>query len=268
MLSTQRLACVVAALTIIASVWACSSFEAVAPDAAPDAAILDDASEPPVDAGDGFECIRIGQPIEERFDLEPAFTKQESGGAKVGIDGGELVATIDATGANGNAQRAYYTTSIAVPTERAFGHARLHYTFKGLVPPPSYVEAGCTIIFHQRGTGTSSAIRVELRPDTMRLDDVAFLDGGVVDSGIGDRLATFARNATDYAVTIDVKVLPDGGLGTIGSVPGSVPVSKTTPLLDAIHTVDLHCGIDSAGIANGRQYTVQLDDVVIDLCAR
>lgn len=265
MLSTQRLACAVAALTIVASAWACSSFE-VTPGEEKDAS-APDVDETPEDVDAGFACKRIGQRIVERFDGAPSFRAQATGGGSVTVDGGELVATIDSARSTGNAQRAYYFTSVPIPAERAFGHARARFTFKGLVPPPAYVEAGCAIILHQQGTATSSAVRVELRPESMRLDDVAFLDGGVVDSGAGESLAPFSSAATDYAVTIDVKVLDDGGLGSTGSIPGNEPVSKTTPLLATIHTVDLHCGIDSANIAEGT-YTVRLDDVEIDLCSR
>lgn len=261
----RRLACLIAALALVASAWACSSFEA-APVVEPDAAVAD-ASET-IEPDAGFTCNRIGQPIDERFEVEPAFTRQSAGGGTIGIDGGELVARIIASNGNGNAQRAYYTRTVPVPSGRAFGHARIRYTFKGLVPPTSYLEAGCAIILHQRGNGTSSAVRVELRPNAMRLDDVVFLDGGASDSGTGDEMVSLARGATDYPVAIDVTLVPDGGLSSVGSIPGNIPVRKTTPVLDTIETIDLHCGIDSASVPDGGEYTVRIDDVAIDLCSR
>ena len=261
MRSAQRLACVVSSVTILGSAWACSSFEAV-PAAEPDAAAPDAGEMAGPDAG--FMCNRIGQPIEERFDEEPALRAEEASGGTLGVDGGVLYAKVTN---KGSAQRSYYSTSIPIASGRSFGHARVRYTFKGLVPPTSYTEAGCAIIFHQRGDGTSSAVRVELRPESIRLDDVAFLDGGAFDSGVGEPLAPFERTPTDYPITIDVR-MGDGVLVSTGSVPGAVPVTKTTPLLAEIVTIDLHCGIDSASVPDGGEYGVMLDDVLIDLCAR
>jgi hypothetical protein len=276
----RRAAVRVVAPVLLGVLCACSSFDddASASTASEDASSPDgDAGAPDgttnaeagIDSGASFECTPLAPRIVEDFDSEVrSMSAHQQGGGALSLEDGVLVASVPAT----VDARAYYGKSVTVPTGVKFSHARLRFTMKDLVWPPTgfFVEGGCIIELTQ-SSDTRSSVRLELRPESMKLDDQQIVAGNVAETGVGPELTSYASVPTDYAVTLDIVKNADATeVSTRGSVVGQNDVmTKKTPLAGEPAVISVNCGINQTNVsANGSASTFRLglDDVAIDLC--
>lgn len=263
------------------ALWACSSFgegdsdSDDGQDAAPqgaDSAV--DGAQASNDAGGSeasatFACEPMSPRVVETFDSDVlSLVQRTDGNGKLVVENGVLAATVAAE----SGSRAYFAKSISVPQGMKFSHARLKFTLKELTWPPDgfFLEAGCMIEFNQNDN-TRTSVRLELRPNSMLLDDQQTVDGGPAETGAGPELTGFLNAPTDYVVTLDVAQNAEATeLTTVGHVAGrDAQPTKKTPLAGDARIIEVHCGINQTSVGAmtaATSYTLKMDDVEIDVC--